>query len=94
MSTSCDLIRISYITTDNGLSPVPHQAIIWTNAGLVSFQSKGTNLIMILITIQAFSFKKMRWNDDCKMAANSSRPKFVKKSPPVCHAEKYEPFAV
>ena len=45
--------------SDNGLSPIRHQAIIWTNAGLLSIGPLGTNFSEILIKIQNFSFTKM-----------------------------------
>ena len=43
----------------NGLSPVRHQAITWTNADLLSFGPLRTNFSEILIKILTFSFKKM-----------------------------------
>ena len=51
--------KLTIIGSDNGLSPGRHQAIIWTNAGLLLIGLLGTNFSEILITIQAFSFKKM-----------------------------------
>ena len=50
--------RIS-IGSDNGLSPIRRQAIIQTNAGLLSIGRLGTNLSEILIKIPNFSFTKM-----------------------------------
>ena len=47
------------IGSDNGLSPVRHQAIIWTNAGILLIGPLGTNFGEILIRIQTFSFKKL-----------------------------------
>ena len=47
------------IGSDNGLSPIWHQAIIWTNAGLLSIECFGTNFSEILIKIQLFLFMKM-----------------------------------
>ena len=52
-------ICVSKLTTfgsDNGLSPGRHQAIIWTNAGMIL----GTNCSEILSKIHALSFKKRR----------------------------------
>ena len=46
--------KLVIVVSDNGLSPVRRQAIIWTNAGILSNFSK------ILIEIHAFSFKKMQ----------------------------------
>ena len=50
--------RIS-IGSDNGLSPNRCQAIIWTNAGLLSVGTLWTNFSEILIAKHTFSFKKM-----------------------------------
>ena len=47
------------IGSDNGLSLGQHQAIIWTNAGILSIKPQGTYFNEILIDIQIFSFKKM-----------------------------------
>ena len=49
------------IGSDNGLSPGQRQAIIWTNAGIVSIGPLATNFSEILIKILTFSFKKMRF---------------------------------
>ena len=55
-------IYVSNLTTsgsDNGLLPEQHQAIIWTNVGILSIGPLGTNFSEILIEIDTFSFKKM-----------------------------------
>ena len=55
-------ICVSNLTTigsDNGLSPVWRQVVIWTNAGILLIGPEGTNVSEILIAIQTFSFKKM-----------------------------------
>ena len=44
---------------DNGLPPGRHQAIIWTNAGILSIGHLGTNCSEILIEISIYSFRKM-----------------------------------
>ena len=44
---------------NNGLSPIRHQAIIWTNTALLSIGPLGINFSEILIIIQDFSFMKM-----------------------------------
>ena len=51
--------NLTTIGSDNGLSPSRHQAIIWTNAGILSIGHLGTNFSEILIEIHTFSFKKM-----------------------------------
>ena len=51
--------KLPTIGSDNGLSPGRHQAIIWTNAGILLFGPLGSNFSEILIAIDTFSFKKM-----------------------------------
>ena len=51
--------KLTIVGSDNGLSPDRHQAIIWTNAGLLIGPLR-TNFSEILIEILTFSFKKMR----------------------------------
>ena len=50
------------ISSDNGLSPIRRQAIIWTSAVLLSIEPQGTNCSQILTKIQNFSFIKMLLN--------------------------------
>ena len=52
--------KLTIIGSDNGLSPERHQAIIWTNAGMLLIGPLGTNFSEILIEIQTFSLKKIR----------------------------------
>ena len=47
------------IGSDNGLSPGWHQAIIWTNAGILLIGPLTTKFNEILIKIHTFSFKKI-----------------------------------
>ena len=58
------------IGSDNGLSPVWCQAIIWTNAVLLSIGPLGTNFSQIVFEIQTFSFKKMH----LKMSSGKYQP--------------------
>ena len=51
--------KLPIIGSDNGLSPGRHQAIIWTNAGILLIGTLGTNFSEILIIIGIFLFKKM-----------------------------------
>ena len=51
--------KLTIIGSDNGLLPCWHQAIIWTNAGILLIGPLGTNFSEILIGIQTFSLKKM-----------------------------------
>ena len=64
------VVKITIISSGNGLSPGRRQAIIWTNAGILLIWPLGTNFIEILIGIQAFSFKKMH----LKMSVAKWRP--------------------
>ena len=64
--------KLTIIVSDNGLSPGRHQAIIWTNAGILLIGPLGTNFSEILIGIQTFSFMKMhlkmssaKWRQFC-----------------------------
>ena len=54
------VVDLTIIGSDNGLSPGRHQAIIWTNAGILLIGPLGTNFSEILIEIQTFSLKKIR----------------------------------
>ena len=47
------------IGSDNGSSPVRHQAITWTNAGVLSIGLLETKFGEIRINIQKFSFTQM-----------------------------------
>ena len=49
--------KLNIVDSDNGLSPGRHQAIIWTNAEILSIRNLRTNLTEILCEIHAFSFK-------------------------------------
>ena len=52
--------KLTIIGSDNGLSPGRRQAVIGTNAGILLVGLLGTNVIEILIEIQAFPLKQMR----------------------------------
>ena len=51
--------NLTIISSDNGLLPGRHQAIIWTNAGILVIRIVVTNFSEILSEIHTFSFKKM-----------------------------------
>ena len=53
--------NLTIIGSDNGLSPGRHQAIIWTNAGILLFGPLGTNFSEFWIEFHTFSFKKMHF---------------------------------
>ena len=63
--------NIAIIGSDNGLSPERHQAIIWTNAGMLLIEPLATNFSEIFIEIYTFSLKKMhlkmsgKWRPSC-----------------------------
>ena len=48
--------KIFNLSSDNGLSPGRHQAIIWTNAGILLFEPRGIRLSELLIEIKTFLF--------------------------------------
>ena len=50
------------IGSENGLSPGQSQAIIWTNADILSISSSGTYFNVILLEIQISLFKQMHLN--------------------------------
>ena len=51
--------NLTIIGSDNGLSPGWHQAIIWTNAGILLIWTLGKNFSDIVSKIHTFSLKKM-----------------------------------
>ena len=55
------IINLVNIGSDNGLSPVQHQTIDWTNAGLLSIWPFRTNFNAISINIQTVSLKKINF---------------------------------
>ena len=62
--------KIIIIGSDNGLSPVRRQAIIWTNDGILLIGPLQTNFNEIWIQINTFSFTKMH----LKMSSGKCRP--------------------
>ena len=75
--------KLTIIGSDNGFSPGRHQAIIWTNACLLSIGPLGTSFSEILIEIRSFSLKKMHlnvsstiWRQFC-LGLNALRHSFV-----------------
>ena len=62
--------KLTIISSDNGLSPSRRQAIIWTNAGILSIGPLGTNFSETLIANQTISLRKMH----LKMSSAKSRP--------------------
>ena len=65
------------IGSDNGLAPIRCQAIIYTNAGLLSIGPLGTNFSEILIKIHFFIYENASENNVCEMAAILSRGRCV-----------------
>ena len=51
--------KLTNIGSENVVSPGRHQAIIWTNAGILLIEPLGTNFNEMLIEIHAFSFTKI-----------------------------------
>ena len=64
------VVKLTIIGSDNSLSPGRRQAIIWTNAGILSIEPLGTNFSEISFGIQTSSFKKIH----LKMASAKWRP--------------------
>ena len=62
--------KLISITSDNGLSPGWHQAIIRTNAGILLIGPLWINFSEFLIEIRTFSLKKIR----LKMSSAKCRP--------------------
>ena len=65
--------KLNIIGSDNGLSPTRHQAIIWTNAGILLIRPLRTNFSEIFIEVYTFSFKKMH----SKMSSGKWRPFYL-----------------
>ena len=63
-------LKYASIGSDNGLSPVRRQAIIWGNAGSLSFEPLGINFSEIYNNIQQFSFK----NTTLEISSAKCRP--------------------
>ena len=63
------------------ISPGRHQAIIWTNAGVLLIGPLGTNFNGILIDSHAFSFKKWFWKCHLWIAGILSREGWVEGNP-------------
>ena len=62
--------KLNIIGSDNGLALDRHQAIIWTNAGILLIVPLGTNFYKILIEIHTFPLKKKH----LKMSSENWRP--------------------
>ena len=69
---------LTIIGSNNGLSPGRRQAIIWTNAVILSIGPLGTNFNEILIEIYIFIQENVFENVVRKMASILSRPQCVK----------------
>ena len=69
------VFNLTIIDSDSGLSPSWRQAIIWTNDGILltePLRTKFSEILIMLIAIQTFSFKKMylkmssaKWRPSC-----------------------------
>ena len=64
--------KLIIIGSDDGLSPGRHQAIIWSNAGILLIQTLGTNFSEILSEFHKILLKKMhlkmmsaKWQQSC-----------------------------
>ena len=66
------------IGSDNGLSIVRRQAIIWTNAGILLIGPLGTKFTEISIGIQNFHSRNCIWKRHLQNGVILSRPQWVK----------------
>ena len=64
------IYKLTIIGSDNGLSPGEHQAITWTNVGILLIGPLGTSISELLSGIQTFSSQKMH----LKMSSAKWRP--------------------
>ena len=70
--------KLTIIGSDNGLSPGRHQAIIWTNTGILLIRPWGTNFSDLFYRkSNIFIQDNARENVVCEMASISSRPQCV-----------------
>ena len=76
-ATHICISKVTIIASDNGLSPCRHQAIIWTNAGLLLIGPLGTNFNEILVEILTFPLKKCAWKCRLRNGVHLSRPQWV-----------------
>ena len=68
--THIGVSKLIIIGSDNGLSPGQHQAIIWTNAGILSIGPLAIHFSEMLIEIFIFSSEKMH----LKLSSGNWRP--------------------
>ena len=83
--------KLIIIGSDNGLSPIRCQAIIWTNAGMLSTGTLGTNFSEKLSEIHTLSFKQ---NVFWKLVAILSRAQCVRHHNRFNAFEEYKKFTV
>ena len=79
--------KLTIIGSDNGLAPGRHQAIIWTNAGILLVQTLGTKFSEILSEIHIFSFKKMNVKTFVKWwqwPQCVKKPRYMRKNTRIC----------
>ena len=69
----CASVDYTIISSDNGLSSIWRQAIIWTNDDILSIRPYGTHVNEVLVEIRSFSFKKTH----LKVASAKWRPFFL-----------------
>ena len=58
----CTSVNYVIIGSDNDVSPVRRQTIIWTNAGLLLIRPGGRNSMEIAIKIEMSSLKNLHLN--------------------------------
>ena len=68
--TQKSVSKFTINSSDSALSPIRHQVIIWTNAGILLIRTLRTNFSETVIQIHTFSNKKMH----LKMSSGKCRP--------------------
>ena len=65
--------KLAIIGSDDRLLPGQHQAIIWTNAGILLIRPLGTKFSEMFVEIHTFSFKKIHLKMSRPQCVNSMR---------------------
>ena len=65
--------KVTIISSDNGLAPGRHQAIVWNDAGISLIQTWGTNFSEMSSEMHTISFKNMH----LKMSSGKWRPYYL-----------------
>ena len=77
--------ELSITGSDNGWSPCQHQAITWTNAGILLIRTQGIYFSEILSGIHTFSFTKMHF----KMSPAKVQQLYIGLTVSTCHIQNH-----